>query len=75
MIFQFVALLTSRAQAPVVAGKMAVPAAPPALGMTFEVAEVRVCACSLLKNSSRPGKDAADGRVTTQPLPALLLIR
>ena len=65
---------TTTAQAPEVAPKIAVPAAPPVIGTTLLDAESSAWAWVFLKFTVRPTQSEAAGSVTTQPEPVLLLM-
>lgn len=54
MIIQFVPSLTSKAHAPSVAGRIAVPAVFPSIGTTFEDALITVFAVIVLMVISAP---------------------
>src|SRR6185369_4295711 len=74
MICQLVPSLRSSAHFPAVAARIAVPAAPPASGMTLEVADTTVCAAMVLSFRMRPGLSDADGRVSVHVPDALKII-
>jgi hypothetical protein len=71
VITQLVPFDTSIAQAPSVAGKIAVPATLSPIGTMLDVALSTVCAWMFLKYSVLLGYDAAEGSVTTCAAPRL----
>ena len=74
MMTQLVPSDTKVAQAPEAAPKIAVPAAPPAIGTTLLDAELSAWAWVFLKFTVRPTQSEAAGSVTPQAEPVLLLM-
>src|SRR5574343_2004826 len=74
MMTQLDPSLTMVAQLPAAAPVMVVPAAPPAAGTTLDEADTTENATVVLNVMRRPVQEDAAGSVTTQLLPAFVLM-